>query len=133
MRVMQKLVTYDEPRELERLNDLWRGLDPNGTWLYRHGPPEHLEKASMWDHPNEATCLACELKLGRRMAWEAREAMARIIWSDYSSDSEKEDEIGMGQGAVAISSEGGHRTPRPRRMRFLTGIMMELVREPLAF
>lgn len=74
-----QLFMYDDPGELARMNDLWRGLDPNGLWLYRDARYEHLAASSMWNKRNVATCVTCELESGQKMVSNARRAWLQLM------------------------------------------------------
>ncbi|KAK8073073.1 hypothetical protein PG996_006421 [Apiospora saccharicola] len=80
-----QLVMYDEPGELERVNELWRGLDPNNLWLYRDEDYEHLEASSMWDERGVATCVDCEREHGQKMVADARRAWLELVSPPTSS------------------------------------------------
>ncbi|KAK7913865.1 hypothetical protein PG985_011568 [Apiospora marii] len=99
-----QLVMYDEPGELERLNNLWRGLDPNGLWLYRDARYEYLEASSMWDKRYRATCVTCELESGQKMV-----AGARRAWLQLISPSSVASASGNGENEAGQEDEGQER------------------------
>ncbi|KAI1872852.1 uncharacterized protein JN550_003726 [Neoarthrinium moseri] len=73
-----KLVRYEEADQLRQLDNLWKKIEPNSTWIWKDINTATLKGASIYGRHYISRCVDCELQQFQ----DERIEEARIVWRE---------------------------------------------------